>query len=145
MTRRQAREQAFIVLFEKSFHPETALDEILEVGVEQELVQEDEYASNLAQTAWDNLVSIDDLIEQNSIGWRINRISKVALAILRLSVCEILYLPDVPVSVSINEAVELGKKFGAEEDSAFINGVLGSIARLDEEEQKNAPDDQETQ
>lgn len=145
MTRRQAREQAFIVLFEKSFHPETALDEILEVGVEQELVQEDEYASNLAQTAWDNLVSIDDLIEQNSIGWRINRISKVVLAILRLSVCEILYLPDVPVSVSINEAVELGKKFGAEEDSAFINGVLGSIARLDEEEQKNAPDDQETQ
>ncbi len=129
MTRRQAREQAFTILFEKSFHPETDLDEILEISIEQELMHEDEYATALAKTAWDNLTKIDELIEKNSIGWRINRISKVSLAILRLAICEMLHVPEVPVSVSINEAVELCKKFGAEEDGPFVNGILGSIAR----------------
>lgn len=130
MTRRQAREQAFTILFEKSFHPETDLDEILEISIEQELMQEDEYATALAKTAWDNLIKIDELIEKHSIGWRINRISKVSLAILRLAICEMLHVPEVPVSVSINEAVELCKKFGAEEeDGPFVNGILGSIAR----------------
>jgi len=129
MTRRQAREQAFAILFEKSFHPETDMDDILDFSIEQELVQEDEYAVNLAKTAWAKLFDIDELIEKNSIGWRINRISKVALAILRLAICEILYIPDVPVSVSINEAVELCKKYGAEEDAPFVNGILGSISR----------------
>ena len=134
MTRRQAREQAFAILFEKSFHPETEMDDILEISIEQELVQDDEYATRLAKTAWDKLFDIDELIEKNSIGWRISRISKVSLAILRLAICEILFIPEVPVSVSINEAVELCKKYGAEEDAPFVNGILGSIARAPQEE-----------
>jgi transcription antitermination protein NusB len=133
MTRRQAREQAFAILFEKSFHPETDLEEILEISMEQGLMKQDEYAVSLAKTAWSNLPEIDELIEKNSIGWRISRISKVSLAILRLAICEIHFIPEVPVSVSINEAVELCKKFGAEEDGPFVNGILGSIARSPEE------------
>ena len=129
MTRRQAREQAFAILFEKSFHPETEMDDILEISIEQELVKDDEYATSLAKTTWDKLFEIDELIEKNSIGWRISRISKVSLAILRLAICEINYIPEVPVSVSINEAVELCKKYGAEDDAPFVNGILGSIAR----------------
>jgi N utilization substance protein B len=137
MTRRQAREQAFAILFEKSFHTETPLEDILEISIEQELMKADEYASALAKTSWNNLSEIDELIENNSIGWRINRISKVALAILRLAICEMMYIPEVPVSVSINEAVELCKKFGAEDDAPFVNGILGSIARAPKKEEKN--------
>lgn len=134
MTRRQAREQAFAILFEKSFHPETEMDDILDISIEQELVQEDEYATRLAKTTWEKLFDIDELIEKNSIGWRINRISKVSLAILRLAICEILFIPEVPVSVSINEAVELCKKYGAEDDAPFVNGILGSISRAPQDE-----------
>lgn len=129
MTRRQAREQAFVILFEKSFHPETELDDILEISRELNLLEVDDYASDLARKTWDKLFDIDELIEKNSIGWRINRISKVSLAILRLAVCEMLYIPEVPVSVSINEAVELCKKYGAQEDASFVNGILGSVAK----------------
>lgn len=136
MTRRQAREQAFTILFEKSFHPETELEDILEINIEQDLIKEDEYATRLAKTTWDKLFDIDELIEKNSIGWRINRISKVSLAILRLAICEIFYISEVPVSVSINEAVELCKKYGAEDDAPFVNGILGSVARANEDEGK---------
>lgn len=129
MTRRQAREQAFVILFEKSFHPETELDDILEISRELNLLEVDDYASDLARKTWDKLFDIDELIEKNSIGWRINRISKVSLAILRLAACEMLYIPEVPVSVSINEAVELCKKYGAQEDAPFVNGILGSVAK----------------
>ena len=129
MTRRQAREQAFVNLFEKTFHPETELDDILEISRELNLLEVDDYASDLARKTWDKLFDIDELIEKNSIGWRINRISKVSLAILRLAACEMLYIPEVPVSVSINEAVELCKKYGAQEDAPFVNGILGSVAK----------------
>ena len=62
-------------------------------------------------------------------GWKINRISKVSLALLRLAVYEMLYRDDVPVSVSINEAVELSKKYTVKDDTSFINGVLGAVAK----------------
>ena len=61
--------------------------------------------------------------------WSKERISRVALAIMRLAVYEMLYVDDIPVSVSINEAVELAKKYGGDEDSSFVNGVLGGISR----------------
>lgn len=147
MTRRQAREQAFTILFEKSFHPETPLDDIIEINIEQELLQEDEYALGLARSTWNNLLEIDEVIEKNSIGWRVSRISKVALAILRLAICEMMYIPEVPVSVSINEAVELCKKFGAEDDAPFVNGILGSVSRAEQKdnnkEEKNEKEENE--
>lgn len=71
---------------------------------------------------------IDPVIEKYSVGWKIARMSKVAVAVLRLAVYEILYT-ETPVGVAINEAVELSKKYASKEDCAFVNGVLGSVAK----------------
>ena len=107
MTRSQSREQAFALLFEKSFNPETDMDDIISLSLENELIEPDEFASMLAQTAWDKLFSIDDIIEKYSKNWKKHRISRVALSAMRLSICELMYIPEVPVGTSINEAVEL--------------------------------------
>lgn len=129
MTRRESREQAFVLLFEKSFQADVTMQEIISVGVENELMENDEFAQQLALTAWNNLEKIDGVIEESLVGWRMNRISKVALAVLRLAVCEILYFDDVPVGATINEAVELGKKYGGQDDFSFVNGILGTVAK----------------
>ena len=75
------------------------------------------------------LDAIDEKINTYSVKWKTSRLPKVDLAILRLSMAELYYLDDIPVSVSINEAVELAKKYSTEKSSSFINGVLGSAAR----------------
>ena len=69
------------------------------------------------------------MIEKHATRWKKNRISKVSLAVLRLALYEMKFEESIPESVSINEAVELAKKFGGEEDSSFVNGVLGAISR----------------
>ena len=129
MTRSQSREQAFALLFEKSFNPETDMEDIITLSLENDIIEPDEFASMLAQTAWDKLFSIDDIIEKYSKNWKKHRISRVALAAMRLSVCELMYIPEVPVGASINEAVELCKKYATADDASFVNGVLGSVAR----------------
>ena len=90
---------------------------------------EKEYAKDLIDGVNNNLHKIDEYISNNSKGWSINRISKVDLAIMRLSIYEMFYRQDIPESVSINEAVELAKKYCNDQSKAFINGVLGSIVR----------------
>lgn len=129
MNRHKAREQAFIVVFEKLFNKETEVAELFERGVASELFENDAFSENLANTADIRSEELDALIEDNSIGWKTGRLPRVSLAILRLSVCEMLYVDDVPVSVSINEAVELAKKYATAEDASYINGVLGAIAK----------------
>lgn len=129
MTRSESREQAFTLIFEKSFNPETEMEDIIELGLEHELIVPDEFASNLAEMVWNKLYSIDTIIEKYSKNWKMHRISKVALSVMRLSICEMLYIPDVPVGVSINEAVKLCKKYATEDDASFVNGILGSVAR----------------
>lgn len=129
MTRRQAREQAFTLIFEKSFHPELTVEEMISAAVEARYLQTDEFAVLLAQTADAKQPEVDSMIEQNAIGWRKDRISRVSLSLLRLALCEMLFIEDVPTSVSINEAVELAKLYASSEDASFINGVLGTVAR----------------
>jgi N utilization substance protein B len=75
-----------------------------------------------------NLPEIDARINEASDNWKIGRITKVDLAIIRLATAEILYADDIPVSVSINEAVDLARKYGSEKSYEFVNGVLGKIA-----------------
>ena len=70
---------------------------------------------------------IDELISKNAKGWTLDRIAKVDLAILRVAIYEIRHREDIPLSVSINEAVEIAKKFGTDESSKFINGLLAQI------------------
>jgi N utilization substance protein B len=91
-----------------------------------------EYAAALYSGVCEEQEAIDAVISANLKGWKIGRVSKVNLAILRLAVYEICFDEDVPASVAINEAVELAKRYGGEDDSAFINGVLGAVVRSKE-------------
>ena len=127
--RRKSREQAFIILFEKSFNEDMSVDEIVSIAVESEVIGEDKFMLKLLKAAEGNIEAIDAEIEKNLKGWSKSRISKVSLALLRLAISEILFFDDIPVGVSINEAVEICKLYGSEEDKSFINGVLGSVAR----------------
>jgi N utilization substance protein B len=77
----------------------------------------------------DNMEEIDKYIRDNSKDWKINRIAKVDLAVLRIALSEILYNKTIPESVSINEAVEISKKFSNEDSHKFINGILGTVVR----------------
>jgi len=129
MTRRQAREQAFALIFEKSFNSDVSMEDIIDLAIKERLAVIDSFSSSIALKAWDNISEIDDLIENNAIGWKKSRISKVTLAILRLAICELLFYDEIPVSVSINEAVELCKIYADEADASFVNGILGSVSR----------------
>lgn len=129
MTRREAREQAFIIIFEKSFNPDITVDEVLELAAELRLSQRDEFVEAIVRKTCEMQQEIDEHIVNNAKGWKLNRISKVPLAIIRLALAEILYFDDIPGGASINEAVELAKKYGNPEDASFINGILGTVVR----------------
>lgn len=88
-----------------------------------------EYFNQLFDAVIEHLETIDEKLESLSDNWKINRMAKVDLAILRLSVAELLYLEDVPDSASINEAVDMAKKFSGDDSGKFINGILGKVAR----------------
>lgn len=129
MTRREAREQAFILIFEKSFNDQSGIDELISLAKEFGVVGEDEFLETLVLKVSDMQTEIDEHISKNAKGWKLNRISKVSLAILRIALAEILYFNDIPSGVSINEAVELAKKYASDEDASFVNGLLGTVAR----------------
>lgn len=129
MTRREAREQAFIVLFEKIFDNETPISEIVATAKEAELIKINGFAENILCAVENNSEEIDRVIEENSQEWTLLRLPKVSLAILRLAVAEIKYIDEVPDGVAVNEAVELAKKYGTNDDASFINGILGTISK----------------
>ena len=133
ITRREERECTFLTLFESDFNNYN-LSEI----IENKKVSEEncyfvtKYVEEIFNGVKINQKSIDSLIAKNSLNWDKNRISKVALNLLRLAIYEILFKSDIPHNVSINEAVELAKKYGVETESAFINGILGAICKENE-------------
>lgn len=131
MTRKEARNQAFILVFEKSINDDT-VENILETAKEcrEFLEDEDGYTKKAFTGVFDNVYEIDNVIAENlSAGWTINRISKVSLAVLRLAIYEIKYMDDIPVAVSVDEAVELCKTYSVQDDASFVNGILGAILR----------------
>lgn len=129
MTRHESREQAFALMFEKLFSPELAPQEIIESKADLSEFTRDDFSETLFLTACEHMEEIDRLIRENLVRWSFDRLSKVSVAVLRIAIGEINYLDDIPQSVSINEAVEIAKKYSGEEDAAFVNGVLGSIAK----------------
>lgn len=129
MTRKEERELAFTLIFEKIFNDDLTVEEIIKNAVEARFIEENVFACSLAQLTYDNRDEIDKIISENSVGWKIERLPKVTLAIMRLAFCELLYVPSVPTGVTINEAVELAKKFASQEDASFINGILGKYVR----------------
>ena len=128
MKRRAEREQAFILLFERTVNQETT-EQIIENAALSRDMEISDFAMHIAKGVEANEAEIDAKIESSTLGWKINRLSKVSLALLRLAVYEMLYEADIPVSVSINEVIDLAKKYGVKEDASFINGVLGTVAQ----------------
>ncbi|MBO7519644.1 MAG: transcription antitermination factor NusB [Clostridia bacterium] len=128
MTRRQAREEAFILIFEKQFN-DSPLEEILDLAVEVRDIEPDDYIKKTFFGVYNNLQRLDGIISENAIGWNINRLSKTVLAVLRLSIFEILYCDDIDVAVSINEAVELLNKYATNKDAKYVNGILSSVEK----------------
>lgn len=128
MNRKKSREQAFILIFERSFSHEP-IREIVDTAETSEDVRIEEFSEHLAAGAEEHEAEIDEVVKKYIRGWTMNRLSRVSLALLRLALYEMKYEPDIPVGVSINEAVNLAKKYGGAEDAPFVNGVLGSAAR----------------
>lgn len=129
MTRTGEREQAFLLVFEKAFNNEVSIDDLVAFAGEAELFEESLFAQSLAKTVFENLDTIDEIIVQHSIGWKKERLPKVTLSILRLAISEIMFVDSIPTSVSINEAIELAKKYATPSDASFINGILGTYTR----------------
>ena len=129
ISRYKEREQAFLICFEKLFS-DASISEISECAEESRDDNYSDFALECAKGVEDNLEEIDRIISDHlSAKWKLNRISKVSLSILRLAVYEMKYVEDIPSNVSINEAVELSKKFSGEEEYKFVNGILGAVSR----------------
>ena len=132
MGRRELRENIFKLLFVSEFTTPEEMPEQISLYFEQlgELSQKDQmYMEEKYNKVRNVLDEIDSLINEAAKGWKTSRMGKVDLTILRLAVYEMNYDPDVPVKVAINEAIEIGKRFGQDESAAFINGILGNIAK----------------
>lgn len=127
MKRRTARENAFIAAFEESFHP-GEIDQILDDSRTSEEYAVDAFGEKLVRTMLANREEADQMIEPCLKDWKLSRIPRVCRIILELAVSEMKY-GEEGVSIAINEAVEITKKFASDDDYQFVNGVLGSIAR----------------
>lgn len=140
MSRRELREQIFKYIFRVEFNDREEMPEqeqfffeTLKMEAREKEIREirDEdaaYISAKSTKILEKLDEIDEMINKQAKGWTTQRMGKVDLAILRLAVYEIVFDEDVPTGVAINEAVELAKRFGQEESSGFVNGVLAKFA-----------------
>jgi transcription antitermination protein NusB len=88
------------------------------------------FAEELTRGVYANHVRLDEVIREHSTNWALERMARVDLALLRLTAFELLFCPQVPASVAINEAIEIGKRYGTKETPAFINGILDKISRV---------------
>jgi len=135
MNRRRAREALFLILFQYEFRGN--IEEILGdfFSENTDIGEQENYIRKLCEWFIFDTEAINETIGKYSKNWKFERISMVSLAVLRLSICEILYFDDIPIVVSIAEALELAKKFEGEESVPFINGVLEGV-RLEAEAKK---------
>ena len=127
MTRKEARETAFSILFEAGF--DSAPDPIAhyEVAIPERGVEDDAFVRLILRLVGEHLTEIDGAIRTYSVNWSFERISRVSLALLRLACCEMFYCEDIPLRVSVNEAVELAKQYDDEKAYGFVNGILNSL------------------
>ena len=128
MTRKIARENTFLLLFEGACKNDETPEEIFNKAVEIRDLEVDEFVKSVFFGTYANIQIIDEMIERNIKGWKKERISPVSLAVLRLASYEMLFVEDIPAKVSINEAVELCKKYDDEKAYSFVNGVLHKIS-----------------
>lgn len=127
ISRREAREVLLGLLFETEFRSEEDVNGVFALALEDRDIPDDEYISGGYFGIYENLDIIDEIIGRHSKGWKTERMSRLSRSVLRLCVYEMLYVDDIPYSVSINEAVELTKKFDDDKARPFINGILNSV------------------
>lgn len=123
MSRHQAREKALQHLFQLDVNKQSLMEEI-------ESLKNDSTNSfyvNLLTGVLQEIENIDEILANHLENWTIDRIAAVEKTVLRIAIYEIKYMDDVPSSVSINEAVELAKKYGDEKSGKFVNGVLAKL------------------
>ncbi|MBQ3183460.1 MAG: transcription antitermination factor NusB [Clostridia bacterium] len=128
MDRRGYREAAFIMLFEADFKVDEDLNDFYASALEIGGYEDDEYLNTVFFGVLETKDALDAEIAATAKGWKLSRLSKVVLNIMRISVYEMLNMKDVPFAVSINEAVELAKKYDDEKAPKFVNGVLNTVA-----------------
>ena len=139
MKRSEAREEVFYLLFESEFRKDRTSQEIFDLASEvRELPERTnqrqlEYIQRVYFGIGEKKTELDEMIAQHSNGWRPDRIAPVSRNLLRLCIYEMLYEEDVPVTVAINEAVELTKKFDDPKAKSFVNGILNSVKNQLEE------------
>lgn len=130
MSRKKARESAMSLIYQMEMNEDFS-EEVVETFLEtfEHTKSEEIYVRDASDKIISNLEEIDGYINQNLTGWRIDRLAKVDLSVLRIALYEMLYRDDIPLEVSINEAIETVKKYSAEESYRFINGVLGGVVK----------------
>ena len=127
LKRREARELVLALLFETEFKVGDAAKDIYEISADNREIPDDEYVKRAYFGVCENREQIDALIGKNSHGWKTSRMTRISRSIMRLAVYEMLFEEKIPNSVSINEAVELTKKFDDPKAKSFVNGVLNSV------------------
>ena len=135
MNRTEARELLMQIAFQMEAQgdfSEEALSSFFELDPDTDISKQKKYINAVCGALRDNKKEIDGSIESYSKGWKLGRIAKVDLSVMRISLAESYYLPEderTPVGASINEAVKIAKKYGSDNSGKFVNGILGEIAR----------------
>ena len=135
MNRTNAREYLMQMIYQmeaQNDFSKDALDRFIELNIEEDDEKQIEYIKDVCDAFVSNKEKIDSSIEKYSKGWKLGRIAKVDLAVMRLCLAESYYLPEekkTPEGAAINEAVKLVKRFGTDDSGKFVNGILGEISR----------------
>jgi len=133
MTRREARVLAFMLIYQAEIQNDSP-ENIMEVYYLEHDIEEKarDYVEDVFYGFCKNKESIDGIITKYLDGWKLERVAKISLSAIRLSVYEIFHRSDIPSGVSINEAVDIVKKYSGTEESSFVNGLLSSVLRSKE-------------
>ena len=127
LKRREAREIVVSLLFETEFKNDEKIEEVFALSSENREIPKDEYIERAYFGVLSNIEKIDELIGTSSKGWKTHRLTRLSRSIMRLATYEMLFESEIPHSVSINEAIEMTKKFDDPKAKAFVNGVLNSV------------------
>jgi N utilization substance protein B len=127
--RRRSREFALQVLFQLNITKQDPIEAFAQSQENFLKKESDEFAEQIVLGVQEHLQEIDRLIEKYSENWRLDRISLIDRNILRMAIFELLYCEEIPSKVTLNEAIELGKRFGTDDSGSFINGILDRIQK----------------
>lgn len=143
MGRRETRENAMKLLYQIQIQKDDIQEQIGRFIEENGIISDSdkEYLLDVVNGVLEKSAELDELISRHAKDWSIQRMPKVDLAIMRLSCYEMKYRDDIPINVSINEAVELAKKYSGDQSKSFVNGVLGKIYTEIKGDHENAPEE----